>query len=155
MTATTDRYAHEMQAGDRYAGLEFTITADLNQQFLYAVEDFNPLYLDGRDGRPPLVHPVALIHMTPRTRSPSYRQAPGMGSALARDSGVYSAPAWVGTPLRVEWLVLQTYEQRGKIYQDYLATVHDDGGREIFRRETSATFFTLGKVKTYALENKP
>lgn len=97
-----ERYTHELQAGDRYAGLDFTITTDLNQQFLYAVEDFNPLYIDSSDGRPALIHPVALIHMTPRTRSPSFRQAPGMGSALARDSGVYLAPARVDTPLHVE-----------------------------------------------------
>lgn len=79
---------HEMLAGECYAQLEFTVTADLNQQFLYAVEDYNPLFIDGRDGRPPMVHPVLLMHMTPRTRSPSYRQAPGMGSAFARDRSI-------------------------------------------------------------------
>jgi len=145
------RYAHELQAGDCYASLEFSVTPDLNQQFLYAVEDYNPLFIDGRDGRPPIVHPVVLMHMTPRTRSPSYRQAPGMGSAFARDRSTYLAPAYVGSPLKVDWKVVNTYEQRGKIYQDYIAVIRDEAGCEILRRELSSTFFSLGKVKTYAL----
>jgi hypothetical protein len=147
----TGKYAHELQAGDEYEPLEFVVTADLNQQFLYAVEDFNSLYVTGADGMPPLVHPVLLMHMSPRTRSPSYRQAPGMGSAFARDRSTYLGPAYVGSRLRVTWKVDKTYEQRGKIYQDYVALVQDQGGGPVLRRELSSTFFTLGKVKTYAL----
>ncbi len=149
------KYAHELQAGDEYEPLEFSVTPDLNQQFLYAVEDFNLLYVNGADGKPPLVHPVLLMHMSPRTRSPSYRQAPGMGSAFARDRSTYLHPAYVGTKLHVTWKVSKTYEQRGKIYQDYVALIQDDSGNDILRRELSSTFFSLGKVKTYALgENK-
>lgn len=148
------RYAHELQAGDSYESLDFTISSDLNQQWLYAVEDFNPLYIEGQNGNPPLVHPVALMQMSPRTRSPSFRQAPDMGSALARDCTTFLAPCHVGTRLRVSWLIKQTYEQRNKIYQDYVATIRDETGKELMRREISATFFSLGKVKTYALEEK-
>jgi hypothetical protein len=148
------KYAHELQAGEEYAPLDFTVTRDLNQQFLYAVEDFDPLYLEGRDGKPALVHPVLLMHMSPRTRSPSYRQAPGMGSAFARDRSSYLAPAYVGSPLRVSWKVTKTYEQRGKIYQDYVAVVTDESGKPVLRRELASTFFSLGKVKTYALGEK-
>lgn len=145
------KYAHEMQSGDEYEPLEFEVTPDLNQQFLYAVEDFNPVFLEDMDGKPPLVHPVLLMHMSPRTRSPSYRQAPGMGSAFARDRSTYLGPAYVGSRLRVTWRVEKTYEQRGKIYQDYVAQVQDQNGNPVLRRELSSTFFSLGKVKTYAL----
>ena len=148
------KYAHELQAGDEYAPLEFVVTPDLNQQFLYAVEDFNPIFLEGRDGRPPLVHPVLLMHMSPRTRSPSYRQAPGMGSAFARDRSRYLNGGYVGSRFRVTWKVTNTYEQRGKIYQDYVALVQDESGRDILRRELASTFFSLGKVKTYALGDR-
>jgi len=145
------KYAHELQSGDEYEPLEFLVTPDLNQQFLYAVEDFNPIFLEGIGGKPPLVHPVLLMHMSPRTRSPSYRQAPGMGSAFARDRSMYFNPAYVGSKLRVTWKVIKTYEQRGKIYQDYVALVQDENGNDILCREIASTFFTLGKVKTYAL----
>lgn len=152
--AMTHKYAHEMQAGEHYDPLEFTVTADMNQQFLYAVEDYNPVFIDGRDGKPPLIHPVVLMHMSPRTRSPSYRQAPGMGSAFARDRSTYLAPGYVGSTIRVEWTITQTYEQRGKIYQDYVAVISDQDGRALLRRELASTFFSLGKVKTYALGEK-
>jgi len=146
-------YAHELQAGDRYASLDFTVSAELNQQFLYAVEDYNPLYLEGRDGKPPLVHPVVLMYFSPRTRSPSFRQAPDMGSAMARDSAVYHGAAHVDTPLRIDWEVTNTYEKRDKIYQDYIARVIDvASGKLLLQRAMASTFFTLGKVKTYALE---
>jgi acyl dehydratase len=144
-----------MKAGESYAPLEFSVTTDMNQQFLYAVEDFNPLFIEGRGGKPPLVHPVLLMHMSPRTRSPSYRQAPGMGSAFARDHSSYLRPAFVGARLRVTWTIVDTYEQRGKIYQDYVALIRDEQGREVLRRELSSTFFSLGKVKTYALGSQP
>ncbi len=145
------KFAHELKAGDQYEPLEFVVTSDLNQQFLYCVEDYNPIYLEGRDGKPPLVHPVLLMHMSPRTRSPSYRQAPGMGSAFARDRSRYFNPGHVGSRFRVTWTVTNTYEQRGKIYQDYVALVQDESGIDILRRELASTFFMLGKVKTYAL----
>lgn len=150
----TPVFAHQMQAGDRYESYEFTATSDLNQQLLYAVEDFNPLYIDGRDGKAPLVHPVVLMQMSPRTRSPSFRLAPDMGSALARDCTTFLAPVHVGSKLRIDWLVTHTYEQRGKIYQDYVATITDESGLEVMRREISSTFFSLGKVKTYAAQDK-
>ena len=129
------KFAHEMKAGDQYEPLEFVVTSDLNQQFLYCVEDYNPIYLDGRNGMPPLVHPVLLMHMSPRTRSPSYRQAPGMGSAFARDRSRYTNPGYVGSRFRVTWTVTNTYEQRGKIYQDYVALVQDERGADILRRD--------------------
>ncbi|MCC6533033.1 MAG: hypothetical protein IT531_10830 [Burkholderiales bacterium] len=146
------KYAHELAAGEHYAPLEYTVTHELNQQFLYAVEDFDRVYIEGIDARGPLVHPVLLLHMMPRTRSPSYRQAPGMGSAFARDKTWFLHPAFVGELLRVSWTVSATYEQRGKIYQDYVAVTANAAGTAILRRELSSTFFTLGKVKTFALD---
>ena len=140
-----------MQAGESYAPLRFIVTQDLNQQFLFAVEDFNPLYLSGQDARSPIVHPVLLMHMTPRTRSPSYRQAPGMGSAFARDRSKYLRPAYEDLEYEVTWTVTRTYEQREKIYQDYVAEIHDAEGNMVLRRELASTFFSLGKVKTFAL----
>lgn len=98
------KYAHEMQSGDEYEPLEFEVTPDLNQQFLYAVEDFNPVFLEDMDGKPPLVHPVLLMHMSPRTRSPSYRQAPGMGLRVRTGSHHLSAAGvcWIAASRDME-----------------------------------------------------
>lgn len=148
-------YAHELQAGDRYDDFEFSVTSDLNQQWLFAVEDFNPLYIHGQNGEAPLVHPVVLMQMSPRTRSPSFRQAPHLGSALARDCTTFLKPVRVGTRLRVRWVVTKTYEQRHKIYQDYVATISDEDDVEVMRREISSTFFSLDATQRAPLEEKP
>ena len=144
------KFAHEMRRGDSYEPLVFVVTPDLNQQFLYAVEDFNPIFIEGRNGKPPFVHPVLLMHMSPRTRSPSYRQAPGMGSAFARDRSTYLHPAYVGSRLHVGWTITDTYEQRGRIYQDYVALIRDSDGRDILRRELASTFFSAGNGKSHS-----
>lgn len=149
------KFAHELRAGDQYEPLEFVVTPDLNWQFLYAVEDYAPIYIEGHGGKPPVVHPVLLMHMSPRTRSPSYRQASGMGSAFARDRSRYFNPGYVGSAFRVTWTVTRTYEQRGNIYQDYVALIRDQDGIDILKRELASTFFMLGKVKTYGLGGKP
>ncbi|MEQ1752187.1 MAG: hypothetical protein ABL974_22390, partial [Prosthecobacter sp.] len=73
---------------------------------------------------------------------------------FARDRSTYLGPAYVGSRLRVTWRVEKTYEQRGKIYQDYVAQVQDQNGNPVLRRELSSTFFSLGKVKTYALGDR-
>ena len=148
------KYAHELQAGEHYAPLDYVVSAEVNQQFLYAVEDFDPVYVEGLDGSRAYVHPVLLLHMMPRTRSPSYREAPGMGSAFARDRTWFLSPAYVGEPLRVAWTITETYQKRGKIYQDYLSVTQNAQGMELVRRELSSTFFTLGKVKTFGLDGK-
>lgn len=43
-----DKYDHELQTGAEYEPRESVVSPDVNQQFLYAVEDFNPA---GRIGR--------------------------------------------------------------------------------------------------------
>jgi len=149
------KLAHELKAGDQYEPLEFVVTSDLNQQFLFAVEDYASIYLEGVDGKPPIVHPVLLMHMTPRARSPSYRQAPEMGSAFARERSQYFNPGYVGNTFRVTWTITDTYEQRGRIYQDYVSVLQNQDGVTLLRRELSSTFFTLGKVKTYGLGGNP
>lgn len=150
----TPPYAHELRAGDRYEPFEFTATHDLNQQWLFAVEDYHPRYIDGADGQPPLVHPIMLMQMSPRTRSPSFRQAPDLGSALARDCTTFLRPVPVGTRLKVEWEVTNTYEQRHKIYQDYVATILDPEGRVVMRREISSTFFSLAGSQAQRLDQE-
>jgi hypothetical protein len=145
----TLKYAHQLTAGEQYEALEFLVTSDLNHQFLYAVEDFSPIYLEGRAGKPPLVHPVLFMHMSPRTRSPSYRQASGMGSAFVRDRSRYANPGFVGSTFRVTWTVTATYEKRGRVYQEYTAVLRDDEGLEILSRDLVSTFFMLDRARDY------
>jgi len=134
------RFSHELQPGDEYEPLFFVVSAELNQQFLYALGNFHPRYIEGRNGLPPLVHPVILLHHTPRTRSPSYRLAPGMGSVFARDRTRFIKPARIGQLLKTSWRIDACYEKRGRLFQDYTARIDDELNAAILDRQMTSVF---------------
>lgn len=134
------RYAHELQAGDEYEPLTFVVSSTFNQQFLFALESFHPRYLGNVGQAPALVHPVILLHYSPRTRSPSFRLAPGMGSIFARDNSRFLGKPYVDTRFRTTWKIFDVYEKRGRVYQDYVAEIHDDNGRQLLWREMTSVF---------------
>ena len=139
---SANKFAHEMEVGDAYEPLEFMITHEINQQFLFALEDFDPQYVNADDSGAALVHPVLLLHMSARTRSPSFRLAPNTGSIFAREHVEFLSPARVGQRLRVNWRIAEAYEKRGRPYQRIAIAVDDaDDGTPIIRREMHDTFF--------------
>ncbi len=133
-------FAHELRPGDAYAPLEYCVSAELNQQFLFALEDYRPEYL-GVDGRPAVVHPVLLLHMSARTRSPSFRLAPGVGSVFAKDVVVFTSQAIVDEPLTVRWTIRDVYEKRGRLYQALDTVVVNGAGRQVLRRQAHSVFY--------------
>ena len=136
----TAKYAHELEPGDEYAPLEFTVTPEMNQQFLFAQEDFDPRYVEGRDGAPPLVHPSILLQMAANTKSPSFRLAPGTGSILAEADTQFLSEVRVGTKLIVRWRVTERYEKRGRRYYVMIAEIDDEHGTAILKRSLHLTF---------------
>lgn len=131
-------FAHELRPGDGYAPLEFSISAELNQQYLFTIEDFDPVYL-GTSGAQAQVHPMLLLHMSARTRSPSFRLAPGMGSVFAREKVRFLRPAHVEQKLRVTWRISDVYEKTGRLYQAMVIGI--DGPEPILEREMHSVFF--------------
>ena len=144
-------YAHEMRPGDAYAPLRFTVCRELNEQMLFALGDYAACYLDGAGGRPQ-VHPVLLLHMSARTRSPSFHLAPDMGSVFARDRVVFLGTACVDEPLEVRWTIREVYERKGRLYQALDTRVLDRHGREIVRRDAHSVFFTRATTRANDLD---
>lgn len=136
-------FAHELRPGDSYAPLEFSISAELNQQYLFTIEDFDPVYL-GTTGAPAQVHPMLLLHMSARTRSPSFRLAPGMGSVFAREKVRFLRPAFVDQMLRVSWRIRDVYEKGCRLYQAMAIDI--DGPEPILEREMHSVFFTEARA---------
>lgn len=137
---STSKYAHEMGVGDHYAPLEFTVTPSMNELFLYTIQDYHPRYWHETEEGAPIVHPVLLLPMSPRTRSPSWNLAPGMGSVLGREHTEFLAPGRVGHTFRVEWQVVEVYEKRGRSYHNTETLIYDDSGVTILRRQLHSTF---------------
>lgn len=140
-TIADHRYAHALRAGDRYEGLKFWISAEVNQQYLFALEDYRPDYL-GATGRPAVVHPVLLLHMSARTRSPSFRLAPDTGSVFAKDRATFLRPAFVDEWLDVAWRIRDVYERNGRLYQALDTLVTNARGEPVLRRDAHSVFFT-------------
>ena len=138
---TVEKFAHEMTVGDHYAPLEFTVTPSMNELFLYAIQDYHPRYWQETEDGPPIVHPVLLLQMSPRTRSPSWNLAPGMGSVLGQESTAFITPGRADQTFRVEWTILDVYEKRGRPYHNTETLIHDASGALIMRRQLHSTFF--------------
>ncbi|MFC1940280.1 MaoC family dehydratase [Chloroflexota bacterium] len=118
--------------------LEYVVTPELNQQYLYGEEDFRPCYIEDTEIGPPIAHPALILNWSNSTRSPSYNEQAmqkGQRSGLhARDEAFFCAPARVGKKLRVTYKPLATYEKRGAIFSIYQSFVVDEDGLEIVKR---------------------
>lgn len=132
--------AHLMLVGEGFEPLTFTVTPELNQQYLYAEEDYHSRYIEQTEAGPPLVHPGLLLNMSNNTRSPSFSLPPGWAEIHASEDTEYMNPARVGKELQVTWKVLDAYEKRGRHWHVLDILIEDEDGLEILRRRMTNTF---------------
>ena len=135
-TATTDL----LEAGDELEPLEFHVTREFNENYLHAVEDFHPRYLEDADGDAPLVHTGLLVNYSNLTRSPSFRLPEGVSAIHTHEEIDFAGTGRVGETFRVTWRVTGTYERRGRRYQVMEASVTGPKGRPVLRRVSINTF---------------
>lgn len=133
------RPADQMVVGDAFAPLELTVTPELNQQYLFAEEDFHPRYFEAGPWGAPLVHPALVFNMSNITRSPSFRTSPGAAAIHTGEETAFHTPARVGQTLRVTWTVVDAYERRGRPYHVQIAEV-TAGGTPILTRRLWHTY---------------
>jgi len=121
---------------DGFEPYTFQVTPELNEQYLYAVQDYHPRYLESTDKGAPVVHPGLLLNQSNLTRSPSFGLKAGMAGVHAKEEVEFLNPARVGKQLRVTWRVVEEYEKRDKLYTVVEALIVDEDGQEIMRRRT-------------------
>jgi hypothetical protein len=139
--AAVTKFARELKPGDRYDPLYITVTPELNQQILFAQEQFGRVYTEACAGEPALVRCALLLQLCANTKSPSFNLAPGTGSILAEASTRFFGPAYVGRRLRVSWRVTAEYQKRGRRYYVMEAAMHDDeSDHPILERDLHLTF---------------
>lgn len=131
---------HLLQVGDEMEPLEFAVTPELNQQYLYALEDYHPRYIERSATDPALVHSALLLNMSNRTRSPSFHLAPGWAAIHASEESSFINPGQVGKKFKVTWKVVDRYEKRGRLWQEIDTLIVDEDGTEILRRRIVSTF---------------
>jgi len=129
----------QLEIGEQLEPFEFVVTPEYNQQYLYAVEDYHPRYLQETELGPPIVHPGLLLNQSNSTRSPSYYLPPGISSLHAGDEAEFINPGRVGKKFRVTWKIVDKYEKRGRQYRVTETLVVDEDGMEILRRKNFST----------------
>jgi len=132
--------AHLMRVGEEFEPLEFIVTPEMNQQYLYAEEDFNPRYIESTENGQPLVHPGLLLNMSNNTRSPSFYLPPGWGEIHAKEETEYLNPGRVGKKFRITWKVIEAFEKRGRPWHLLDILIVDEDGVLIMRRKMTNTF---------------
>jgi hypothetical protein len=126
--------------GDVLESYRFAVTRELNEQYLYAVEDYHPRYFCGTTSSPPQVHPALLLNMSNITRSPSFSLSPGFSAIHTDEQCQFMHPAHVGSRFTVSWVVREAYEKRGRPYRVYEAHIVDENGYTVMKRTITATF---------------
>lgn len=143
-----DNAAMDLVVGDEQQPLAFAVTPELNEQYVYAVQDYRPCYLKEGPWGAPMVHPALLLNMTSRTRSPSFKLPPGWSSIHARDETEFLNPARVGDTLTARWKVVEVYERKGRPYQAIECLVVDATGERVLRRIAHSTVSRPDKAVT-------
>ena len=95
----SNRRVDELQVGEELAPLEFHVSEEMNENFLHAVEDLHPRYMEATDAGPALVHPALLINFSNNTRSPSFYLPPGMAAIHTHEDVEHSRPGASGEAL--------------------------------------------------------
>ena len=127
--------AYQVGVDGGFGTYEFCVTAEFNQQYLEAVEDYHPRYQQ-------IVHPALLIAQSNVTRSPSFQLPPGMAAVHAKEEVEYLNPGRVGKTFWVCWKVVDVYEKRGRQYQVKEVLITDEDGTEILRRRIIDTYIS-------------
>jgi hypothetical protein len=144
---TEKKSAHLMKEGEEFEPLEFVVTPEFNQQFLFGLEDFHRRYIEKGDSGQAIVHPGLLLNMSNNTRSPSFSLPPGWAEIHAAEDTDYLNPARVGKKLRITWKVISAYEKRGRPWNVLDILITDEDGTEIMRRKMTNTFAAVELVK--------
>jgi acyl dehydratase len=131
------------EIGQEFEPLEFIVTPELNQQYLYAQEDFDPIYLEATEGVVAIVHPALILNISNDTRSPSFTIPAGISGLHARDDVVFINPARVGKKLTMKWKVTDIYLKRERPYKIVETLVFDEDGLMIMKRLQHITI-TIG-----------
>ena len=128
-----------VRVGDTYGPVSQAITAELNEQYLYAAQDYNPLYVSHGSAVQALVHPALLIHLN-MSELLAFKPAAGWVGLHARDEVEMLGPVHVGETLTITWRVVELYEKRGRPYWVRETEVSDSHGRPLVRRRMHTAF---------------
>lgn len=117
----------DIELGATVGPIPFVISCDLNEQYLFAQRDYNPLYVDNQDGRD-LAYPGAVLHAAATGTLPHPRLSQGWTRRVGRDEVEWHAPAYVGESLEVSCTYVSFVERRGRPWLEREIVVRNSAG---------------------------
>lgn len=129
----------------KYQPLILKITPELNEQYLYAEQDYAERYVSGGTDGKVYAHPALMLHQSLATRSPSFSLPPNMAGVHAVDEVEWFGAAEVGRTYTINWEFTDIYEKRGKVYLVSSAIVTDQENNVIMHRNMHSV--TMGGEK--------
>lgn len=117
----------DIELGTTVGPIPFVIDHDLNEQYLFAQRDYNPLYRDNGDGRD-IAYPGAVLHAASTGTLPHPRLSHGWTRRVGRDEVDWHAPAYVGEPLEVSCTYVSFVERRGRPWLEREIIVRNSAG---------------------------
>ncbi len=119
----------QITVGDVFGPTEIHISAELNEQYLFAFRDYSPLFV-GTSAGPGYVHPGCLINLT-MTGYANFTPARGWTGLHARDELEMHSPVIVGETVRLTWTVDSKEERRGRPWWSRTCVMRDAATDEL------------------------
>jgi hypothetical protein len=128
----------DVELGTTDGPIPFVVSSDLNEQYLYAQRDYNPLYIDNANGRN-VAYPGAVLHAasTGTLRHPTL--AEGWTRRVGRDEVEWHAAVYVDEPLEVSCTYVSFNERKGRPWLEREIVIRNaEGELKLIRRARTA-----------------
>jgi acyl dehydratase len=128
----------DVELGTTDGPIPFAVSGDLNEQYLYAQRDYNPLYIDNASGRN-VAYPGAVLHAasTGTLRHPTL--AAGWTRRVGRDEVEWHAAVYVDEPLEVSCTYVSFNEHKGRPWLEREIVIRNaEGELKLVRRAHTA-----------------
>jgi hypothetical protein len=123
--------------------IEFVVTKEMVDRSVWAMDDYNPWYLEASPFGGPIVPPTAALDFDGSMFYDFYKYPAG-GSLFAKQEFEFVTPMMVGETYTLTGRLRDTYRKRGRTYFEMGVSVTDRAGVEVLRM-----------VKTVATPVKP
>jgi acyl dehydratase len=128
----------DVELGTTDGPIPFVVSGDLNEQYLYAQRDYNPMYIDNASGRN-VAYPGAVLHAasTGTLRHPTL--AEGWTRRVGRDEVEWHAAVYVDEPLEVSCTYVSFNERKGRPWLEREIVIRNaEGELKLIRRAHTA-----------------
>lgn len=126
----------EIVVGQEFGPIQLELDSGINQRYLDAIENNEPIYVSESSCGGPILHPIALINnVLPRLWIGQFFR-PDQAALHAKEETEFLNPVRVGERIEVKMKVADKYIKRGREYFVCEFTYTDEKGTAILRTKS-------------------